>query len=164
MDERVRQFFKAERLRQGLNQTAVALRGGATQGTISKIEIEPDYDPSVDSFGKALTGIGHTFTSFFAHIENVTPTTVVSVDPLPPAEQVATDERLSTQLPKDEGTLRVALAVLEHLTGALLRARDAAKVRGSAASDRADPPGRSAHRLHSARKDHRRANRRRRKD
>lgn len=72
MEPGVRELFKAERERLGLTQPEVAAKGGATQGTISKIEIDPDYNPSVGNFKKALAGIGHTLSSFFAHIESGT--------------------------------------------------------------------------------------------
>lgn len=69
MDKPERDLFKTTRDGLGLTQTAVAGLGGVKQSTISKIEIEPNYSPSVEAFRKALKGIGFTIVSFYAQIE-----------------------------------------------------------------------------------------------
>lgn len=101
MDQQIREFFKAERERLDLNQTEVADRGGSKQSTISKIEIEPKYKPSVDVFQKAVRGIGHTMSSFFACIEGTAvPAQVVPDEPpaAPLPETVSVPRKTYDQL------------------------------------------------------------------
>lgn len=69
MEKHEREYFIAERVRLKRSQQQVAAKGGATQGTISKIETDPTYQPSVDNFKRALKGIDHTLLSFFGHFE-----------------------------------------------------------------------------------------------
>jgi transcriptional regulator with XRE-family HTH domain len=67
----LRDFFKRERERLGRTQPDVAKKGGATQGTISKIETDPEYSPSVVNFQKALAGIDHTIVSFYIQLDSL---------------------------------------------------------------------------------------------
>jgi transcriptional regulator with XRE-family HTH domain len=72
MDQAIRVFFRAERRRLKLSQTKVAEKAGIEQGTISKIEINPDYEPGFNTFRQAVAGLGMTLSKFFAQIEGQT--------------------------------------------------------------------------------------------
>lgn len=85
MNKVVRDFFVTLRENRHLTQTQVATRGRIKQSTISKIEIEPEYEPSVSVFVKALEGLGVTASAFFAHIEGLKPDDV-------PVDDLATVE------------------------------------------------------------------------
>lgn len=87
MEPTERDLFKAIREGLGRNQTEVGQRGGVKQSTISKIEIEPAYQPSVIVFRRALKGIDETFVSFYQRLDGVTPTErpqVADHESLPP--------------------------------------------------------------------------------
>ncbi len=47
MDGGARAFFKSERDRLGMTQEQVAEKSGIRQGMISRLEIDPDYDPGI---------------------------------------------------------------------------------------------------------------------
>lgn len=67
----LREFFRAERKRLELTQADVAAdSGGVDQGTISKIERDAPYEPSVIVFLRAIKGLGMTPSEFFARFEH----------------------------------------------------------------------------------------------
>jgi transcriptional regulator with XRE-family HTH domain len=68
MEEGLRKAFRAERKRQQLNQTEVAKKAGIGQSTISKIETDSDYNPSLIEFQQAVAGLGMDLATFFVHI------------------------------------------------------------------------------------------------
>lgn len=70
MREGLRKFFRSERKRLKLQQAAVALRGGITQGMLSRIEIAEDYEPTFDVFERAVKGLGLTLSAFFLQLEH----------------------------------------------------------------------------------------------
>ncbi len=68
----LRDFFHAERKRLGLTQTEVANdSGGVDQGTISKIERDAPYEPSVMVFLRAIRGLGMKPSEFFQKFEQL---------------------------------------------------------------------------------------------
>lgn len=69
VEKDIRDFFRAERKRRGLNQTDVANNGGIEQSTISKIERDAPYQPSVAIFLGAIRGLGMTASQFFLKFE-----------------------------------------------------------------------------------------------
>jgi len=73
MERATRDLFRAERRRRKLNQTQVASAAGVKQGTISKIESDAKYEPSLTVFRKAVGGLGMTLSAFFAQIEGRKP-------------------------------------------------------------------------------------------
>jgi transcriptional regulator with XRE-family HTH domain len=103
MDVRVRELFKAERERLRLTQTAVATAAHVTQGTISKIEIEPDYEPSVSIFERAVGGLGLTLLQFLTLLEGQ-PLTTPRTEPHGAARHMARerDEGLAPLAPESE--------------------------------------------------------------
>ena len=68
---KMRERFKTERQRKKLTQTAVAQRGDVDQGTVSKIEGDDNYTPYVDTFVRAIHGLGLSATEFFAALEGL---------------------------------------------------------------------------------------------
>lgn len=72
VEKDIRDFFRAERKRRGLNQTEVATEGGIEQSTISKIESDAPYQPSVAIFLGAIRGLHMTASEFFAKFEQRT--------------------------------------------------------------------------------------------
>jgi DNA-binding XRE family transcriptional regulator len=171
MDAAERALFKSERERQKLNQAQVASAGGITQGTISKIEIEPDYDPSISVFRGALRGINMTLSSFFARIEGLPAQASTAHNSHPPelSEQGGGDDEramaILAQLPPHAGASRATMAVIDYLVGALVRARRSAEVYRSSPSDSGDTPRRPPRRPgHSRQSDRRPRSGRRRKE
>lgn len=105
MTKAIRELFRAERKRLGLGQEHVAERGGASQSTISKIEIEPDYEPTVPVFEKAVRGLGMTLSSFFARIEGLSKSVGLGDNPasIKSSSRAASDEaRASEEITTDE--------------------------------------------------------------
>jgi transcriptional regulator with XRE-family HTH domain len=150
MRKELRDFFKTERQRLGLNQTAVADRAGLTQGMVSRIEIEPDYEPTVEVFEKAVTGLGLTLSSFFARIEALQSQTSSTDNLIPPepSGRGVSDERPSpVRLPRDPDSMGAAMAVIKYLTSELIRTRADAEMRRSAPSHRPDAPDRPRSRV-----------------
>lgn len=72
VEKDIRDFFRAERKRRGLNQTEVATEGGIEQSTISKIERDAPYQPSVAIFLGAIRGLRMTASEFFTKFEQHT--------------------------------------------------------------------------------------------
>lgn len=70
VEKEIRDFFRAERKRLDLNQAEVATSGGVEQSTISKIERDAPYEPSVAIFLRAIHGLGMTPAAFFAKFEH----------------------------------------------------------------------------------------------
>lgn len=150
-----RELFKKERVRLGLNQEQAAAAGGISQGTISKIEIEPDYDPSISAFRNALKGVGLTLSTFFTQIEGLPMPEVRTQDrpaTIPPIG--FDDEALSTLPPKELIRVIVALA---HAYAAREREASSREHRGHPAETRVGQTG-ADHRARS----HRQRNRKRR--
>lgn len=71
VEKDIREFFRAERKRLGLNQSDVANDGGVEQSTISKIERDEPYEPSVTIFIRAIRGLGMSPAEFFAKFETL---------------------------------------------------------------------------------------------
>lgn len=71
MDAAARAAFKRRRKALKLNQTQVAQKAGVEQGTISKIEADPAYEPSVTVFQQALHGLDLTMSAFFRQLETL---------------------------------------------------------------------------------------------
>jgi len=69
VEKNLREFFRSERKRLKLNQQTVANRGAIEQSTISKIERDAPYQPSVAIFIKAIRGLGMMPSAFFEKFE-----------------------------------------------------------------------------------------------
>lgn len=110
----IRQHFKAERKRRRLTQTRVAEKGGLDQSAISKMEGDVTYTPQVDTFTKAVEGLGASVSSFFAELERSQNTSLKSA-PLP------TDNPPQVVLPP-EGADHVDEAVIERASDKLAAA------------------------------------------
>lgn len=67
----VRERFRQERKRRGLKQEWIAKIGRVDQSIISKIESDDTYTPQLESFIKAVYGLGMTVAEFFAPLEGV---------------------------------------------------------------------------------------------
>lgn len=70
----IRNRFIALREDRKLTQEQVADKGKLDQGGISKLESNLNQGPSVETFVKAVEGLGLTLTEFFAQLENQTNT------------------------------------------------------------------------------------------
>lgn len=119
----IRQHFKAERKRRKRTQTTVA-EAGAEQSAISKIESDPTYTPQVDTFVKAVNGLGMPVWEFFRQLESdkvgQTPLTISALtDPAVPAQD-GTHGRPSIRVGEVDPTLR--RAVLNDIAAALYAA------------------------------------------
>ena len=69
--EQLRERFRQERKRRNLKQEWVAKIGRIDQSIISKIESDASYTPQVDSFIKAIYGLGMTVAEFCAPLEGL---------------------------------------------------------------------------------------------
>jgi transcriptional regulator with XRE-family HTH domain len=67
--ELLRDHFKAERARRRLSQKKIAQRAGIDQSTVSKLENDPTYQPLIETFTRAIHGLGIQPSEFFAAIE-----------------------------------------------------------------------------------------------
>jgi transcriptional regulator with XRE-family HTH domain len=67
----IREHFRQERKRRNLKQEWVAKIGRLDQSIISKIESDATYTPQLESFIKAIYGLGMTVVEFFAPLEGV---------------------------------------------------------------------------------------------
>lgn len=120
MDEAIRKVFRAERKRRKLNQETVGERGGIDQATVSKIESDADYEPSLSVFGSAVRGLGISMSDFFLQIEGHGSSKTVSKPTHGGAVAIP---------PADEATARAVLAVgaqlAESIENAIARLVDA---------------------------------------
>lgn len=116
MEKTARDFLKAERQRLRLNQTALAQKAGITQGMVSKLEIDPDYEPTVVVLARAVRGLGLTLSEFFRQIESGLPAEELSTQD-PPSRKAAHDE--SAQTP----TEAIQQTVIDTLADLLVKAR-----------------------------------------
>jgi transcriptional regulator with XRE-family HTH domain len=160
--ERFREVLRAEREARVGGREKLADKTGINKTTIQNAEIGPDI-PGIDTVARLVEGIGLTLPSFFEQIEALQAGTAEAQNlstPNPHAEGVP-DERLA-RLPSHAGTDVATEAVIDYLVGALLDARDAAKMRRSSPGDRLDEPGRSPGRVSHPRQHHRKASGRRR--
>lgn len=98
----IRKHFVAERKRLGLTQEQIEKRGKVAQSRLSQIESDPAYTPTIDTFIRAVTGLGITVSSFFLQIERQTESslralaTSATKDELNPNERGRNDRPVPT--------------------------------------------------------------------
>jgi transcriptional regulator with XRE-family HTH domain len=80
----IRNRFIRLREARDLTQQEVAEKGKIKQGAISKLESNLNQGPSVETFVKAVEGLGLTLTEFFAQIERRSPKADLKTDTLKP--------------------------------------------------------------------------------
>src|SRR5438128_8875637 len=106
MTEDERKLFKTERKRRKLNQTQVG-QAVARQSTISKIEIDPSYEPTLPVWRKALNGLRMTVLEFEARLRGLPePIGLRDDQGFPAAKASPADEALSTLTEEDRRLLR----------------------------------------------------------
>jgi transcriptional regulator with XRE-family HTH domain len=144
-------------------QGEIAAAGGLRQNAISKLESNDNLGPAVGTFVKAINGLGMSVSSFFSQIESgrvAAPTVQSTVSPEPSEQDAADDRAVLAELPPHAAASRSTMAVIDYLVEALVRARAAAKVRGSTSGDRLDSPGRHQRRVRHSRQNDRRPRKR----
>lgn len=88
----------------GETQETVAARGGLRQNKISKLLSIENLGPQVETFVRAVEGLGMSPSSFFAQIEGVSAPGVPAHEPVSP--QASTDEAVPTLTPDDRAIYR----------------------------------------------------------
>lgn len=140
MDKAARDLLKSERRRLGLNQTALAEKAGIRQGMISRLEIDPDYEPTVVVLSRAVNGLGLTLSEFFRQLETGLPAAELPGHDQRPSEnrgephdarpqaQNEDDRRTISLLAKSTLEAQETLAAAQASLAALVKAtRDAAR-------------------------------------
>lgn len=70
MDKDVRLLFLKLRKAQNKTQDDLEAASGVSQGLISRIEKDSDYQPTTDVFFRAVQGLGLRLSEFFAQLES----------------------------------------------------------------------------------------------
>lgn len=134
MDKDERELFKAERQRLGLNQKDIEDKTGVGQGLISRIEIDPSYQPSLEIFKKAVTGIDLTLSSFYRRIEGLPETAPVEENSPPPSKRRAVRNETKTLVPSARDADE-AIATLSELLALAREGRSALDRRQAPSAD-----------------------------
>lgn len=123
MDTDERELFKAERVRLHRTQKDVQDKSGIGQGLISRIEIDPTYNPTVAVFKRAVGGIDLTLSSFYARIEGLRTAEpgTDNVSPFPADLRTVSDEAPLVPSTRDSDE---AIATLAHLLALAREGRD----------------------------------------
>ncbi len=107
--------LEAARDSRGLSQVTIAEAGGLKQNLISKLLANPNKGPSVETFLRALKGLGTTPSEFFAELEAGEPR-APAPGPLPPAPLPPLDDHTRTYATIGKQLVRVLGKVLDETT------------------------------------------------
>lgn len=77
------------RARGARKQDEIATAGGLHQSAISKLEANDNRGPAVETFVKAIQGLGMSPSAFFARIEGVPASADEGLPPIVPVDEVA---------------------------------------------------------------------------